>query len=78
MLVNYPIQKVNPFGKSLKKQPSNLIKKRTSFINKRKTLSKNNLQAKLDLIKLAESLKDSEDWETQQTHSRKYNLIGKK
>lgn len=59
-----PYSKSESIWKKFKEATKQFNREKNKFYKQEKNTQQNNLQAKLDLIKLAESLKDSEDWET--------------
>jgi len=59
-----PYSKSESIWKKFKEATKQFNREKNKFYKQEKNAQQNNLQAKLDLIKLAESLKDSEDWET--------------
>ena len=59
-----PYSKSESIWKKFKEATKQFNREKNKFYKQEKNAQQNNLQAKLDLIKLAESIKDSEDWET--------------
>ena len=59
-----PYSKSESIWKKFKEATKKFNREKNNFYKQEKNTQQNNLKAKLDLIKLAESLKDSEDWET--------------
>ena len=59
-----PYSKSESIWKKFKEATKQFNREKNKFYKEVKNVQQNNLQAKLDLIKLAESIKDSEDWET--------------
>ena len=59
-----PYSKSESIWKKFKEATKQFNREKNNFYKQEKNTQQNNLKAKLDLIKLAESLKDSEDWET--------------
>ncbi|MDA9627506.1 DUF349 domain-containing protein [Flavobacteriaceae bacterium] len=59
-----PYSKSESIWKKFKEAAKQFNREKNKFYKQEKNAQQNNLQAKLDLIKLAESIKDSEDWET--------------
>ncbi len=66
MQVNYHILKVKKFGKNLKQLLKKFNAAKNVFYKEEKSTQQDNLENKIALIEIAESLKDSEDWEMQQ------------
>ena len=58
-----PYSKSNAVWQKLKEATKRFNQQKNKFYKQEKKSQQENLKAKLDLIKLAESLKDSEDWE---------------
>ena len=59
-----PYSKSESIWKKFKEATKQFNREKNKFYKQEKNSQQENLQAKLDLIKLAESIKDSEDWET--------------
>ena len=59
-----PYSKSESIWKKFKEATKQFNREKNKFYKQEKNSQQKNLQAKLDLIKLAESIKDSEDWET--------------
>jgi len=59
-----PYSKSESILKKFKEATKQFNREKNKFYKQEKNSQQENLQAKLDLIKLAESIKDSEDWET--------------
>ena len=59
-----PYSRSESIWKKFKEATKQFNREKNKFYKQEKNAQQNNLQAKLDLIKLAESIKDSEDWET--------------
>ena len=59
-----PYSKSESIWEKFKEATKKFNREKNNFYKQEKNTQQNNLKAKLDLIKLAESLKDSEDWET--------------
>lgn len=59
-----PYSKSESIWKKFKEATKQFNQQKNKFYKQEKSTQQKNLQAKLDLIKIAESIKDSEDWET--------------
>ena len=59
-----PYSKSESIWKKFKDATKQFNQQKNKFYKQEKSTQQKNLQAKLDLIKIAESIKDSEDWET--------------
>ena len=59
-----PYSKSESIWKKFKDATKQFNQEKNKFYKQEKNSQQDNLQAKLDLIKLADSIKDSEDWET--------------
>ena len=59
-----PYSKSESIWKKFKDATKQFNQEKNKFYKQEKNAQQDNLQAKLDLIKLADSIKDSEDWET--------------
>ena len=78
MLVNCLILKVKKFGKNLKAPQRNLMHAKNVFYKEEKGEQQDNLKKKIALIEIAESLKDSDDWEMATNAMKKVQADWKK
>ena len=73
-----PYSKSESIWKKFKEATKQFNREKNKFYKQEKNSQQKNLQAKLDLIKLAESIKDSEDWETTSNTFKKIQSDWKK
>ena len=73
-----PYSKSESIWKKFKEATKQFNREKNKFYKQEKNSQQENLQAKLDLIKLAESIKDSEDWETTSNTFKKIQSDWKK
>ena len=73
-----PYSKSESIWKKFKDATKQFNQQKNKFYKQEKSSQQKNLQAKLDLIKIAESIKDSEDWETSTNTFKKIQSDWKK
>ena len=73
-----PYSKSEAIWKKFKDATKQFNQQKNKFYKQEKSSQQKNLQAKLDLIKIAESIKDSEDWETSTNTFKKIQSDWKK
>ena len=73
-----PYSKSEAIWKKFKDATKQFNQQKNKFYKQEKSSQQKNLQAKLDLIKVAESIKDSEDWETSTNTFKKIQSDWKK
>ncbi len=73
-----PYSKSESIWKKFKDATKQFNQQKNKFYKQEKSSQQKNLQAKLDLIKVAESIKDSEDWETSTNTFKKIQSDWKK
>ena len=73
-----PYSKSESIWKKFKDATKQFNQQKNKFYKQDKSSQQKNLQAKLDLIKIAESIKDSEDWETSTNTFKKIQSDWKK